>query len=473
MVLLFVDSTSDRALAAQLYEQLRDAIIEGRLGPGERLSPTRTVAADLGVSRSTVTDAYGRLSAEGFIVGRAGAGSVVAAARHQATCRRHRQATVLAPTSQAARLRPFDPDPTVEGRFDLRPGRVDPSLFPTKTWRRCMTRALDHPPSQYGDPAGTYQLRTALTQWIARSRGMTTAPDDIVVTSGAAHAVDLAIRVITRPGDTVCVEEPGYPPVVELFRSWGLNVVGAAVDEEGISVEQIPRRAKLVYVTPSHQYPLGVVMSRHRRHQLLRWACINDAAIIEDDYDSEFRHTNRPLEPLQLLDRDGRVLYVGTFSKTLTPSLRVGFLAAPAPLIPAIHAVRQAIDWCPPVATQHALTEFITAGHLDRHLRRSRITYRERHRLIRQALTHHLPANYRPLPIHAGLHLAILGPQDPGRHQPPDDLWADGLLVASLAPTYHTTNPPNGFLLGFGALPTHLAHTAIRTLARKLRESRP
>jgi GntR family transcriptional regulator/MocR family aminotransferase len=187
---------------------------------------------------------------------------------------------------------------------------------------------------------------------VTRSRGVTATPDDIIVTSGAGHAIDLVARVLVDPGSVVAVEEPGYRPVVALLRSQGLRVVGVPVDKHGIVVEAIPPRARLVYVTPSHQYPLGPVMARSRRLELLRWATHASAAIIEDDYDSELRRTPRPLEPLQRLDAVGRVIYVGTFSKSLSPALRLGFLVAPPSLIPALRAVRQVSDWCPPEVTQ-------------------------------------------------------------------------------------------------------------------------
>jgi GntR family transcriptional regulator / MocR family aminotransferase len=262
----------------------------------------------------------------------------------------------------------------------------------------------------------------------------------------------------------------GYPPVVELLRSQGLRVVGVPVDKQGIVVDAIPSQARLVYVTPSHQYPLGVVMTRHRRLELLDWASRAGAAIIEDDYDSEFRHTARPLEPLQRLDRDGRVIYVGTFSKTLSPALRVGFLVAPRSLITSIRAIRQVIDWCPPLPTQIALTDLIAGGHLDRHLRRSRAVYRERHRLLWHALGQILPAGYQLLPAQAGLHVAIVRPKLPADTQVWSLLESRGLQIGSLRRTYHFTDPAAGFLVGFGGLPTTSVSTACQVFVQALEE---
>ena len=466
---LFLDPGDARPMSVQLYEQLRSAIVEGQLAPGDRLGATRSVAADLRISRSTVTEAYSRLVAEGYVEGHAGGGSVVSAApkpvRHQ------RPASALAPTARAAAVTRYDQHPTEACRFDLRPGSLDQSLFPTTVWRRCLVRALDRPPQLYGDPAGNRALREALASWVARSRGATAGPDDIIVTSGAGHAVDLVARVLVDPGSVVAVEEPGYPPVVALLRSHGLRVVGVPVDELGIVVEGIPPPARLVYVTPSHQYPLGSVMARSRRLELLRWAAHARAAIVEDDYDSELRREARPLEPLQRLDSGGRVIYVGTFSKSLSPALRLGFLVAPPSLIPALRAVRQVSDWCPPDVTQAGLTALITRGHLDRHLRRVRTAYAERFRGMSTALEQMVPAGSRILPSRAGLHITVLHPD-----LPPDDLLHAAaarrdLRVTSLRTTYHFTEPRPGLIVGFGGVATTDAASAVAELSASIADA--
>jgi GntR family transcriptional regulator/MocR family aminotransferase len=463
---LFLDPDDARPRAVQLYEQLRTAIIEGRLQSGDRLTPSRTVAVALNISRGTVTEAYGRLSAEGYIEGRSGGGSVVCPAPPPV----HRRPAVapLQPTRRAMGIAPYDPDPAARARFDCRPGRLDPALFPIADWRRCVLRSLHRAPLQYGDPQGTPALRGALAHWLARSRGVAATPEEIFVTSGAGHAIDLVARVAVDAGATVAVEEPGYPPVVALLRGQGLRVVGVPVDEHGIVVDAIPDRTRLVYVTPSHQYPLGVVMARHRRLALLHWAARCGAAIVEDDYDSEFRYTSRPLEPLHRLDRDGRVVYVGTFSKSLSPALRVGFLVVPATLLPALSAVRQAVDWCPPPVTQEALTRFIADGYFDQHLRRSRRVYADLHRLTQAALDRFLPAGYRCLPAEAGLHVTVTGPRDPADPAVEQALRQRDLLVASLRRTYAFNHPTTGFLLGFAGLPAALVSSAVSALGAAL-----
>ena len=463
---LFIDPNGRRGIATQIYVQLRDAIGDGRLVTGDRLIPSRMLAHELGVSRFTVTDAYARLRAEGLIEGQAGGGSVVCGTATRAVV--PVATAALAPTARAARVQLFDPNPVLHGTFDMRPGRVDASLFPTGVWRRCMLWALSEPPDQYGDPAGTIGLRAALARWVAHSRGIAVDPAHIVVTSGAQHAIDLIARVLVEPGDTVAVEEPGYPPVVELFRLNGADVVGAPVDEEGIVVDAIPAAARLVVVTPSHQYPLGVTLSHRRRLELLRWANTHEAAIVEDDYDTEFRHSPRPLEPLQRLDESGRVVYVGTFSKSLAPSLRIGFAAVPRSIAPAIHALRQAIDWCPPATTQAALATFIDEGHLQRHLRRARQVYRQRHQQMWSQLTQKLAGRAHALPAHAGLHITLLLADELADDEIRAATRANGILVDSLRRNYHFDAPTSGLVVGFGALPTDQVPTAVDALAAAL-----
>jgi GntR family transcriptional regulator/MocR family aminotransferase len=467
---LFIDADDDRGVTRQLYEQIRDAILTGRLDAGARLLPTRAAAAELGVARSTVAEAYSRLGAEGYLEGRAGGGSFVRpdlAPSHGAPT-----PAALKPTPRAAALRRYDPDPEIEGRFDLRAGQTDPALFPAATWRRCVLAGLDHAGAPYADPAGSRDLRSALAQWLTASRGIAAAAEQILVTSGAGHAIDLVVRVLLEPGDVAAMEEPGYPPVHQLLRAHGTDVRGVPVDEHGLIVDAIPAGTRLIYVTPSHQYPLGIVMSRSRRLELLRWARLHDAAIIEDDYDSEFRHTSRPLEPLHRLDRDGRVLYVGTFSKTLGPGLRLGFLVAPETLIPALATMRQIIDWSPPAAAQRAMADFLRGGHLGRHLRRTRSAYTERHDRLRRELHNRLPGGYRVLPAQAGLHLAVVGPDTPGDGELSHLAAAHGVLVSSLRLTYHHDEPRPGLLLGFGALPAGAIGPAVRLLADWLRRPR-
>lgn len=466
---LFLNSDDPRSLTTQLYDQLREAISDGRLPYGARLQPTRVVADELTVARSTVTDAYERLSAEGFVEGRRGAGSIVLGdtAPNPAMAR---PPTALAPTQAAASIRRYATEPSARARYDLTAGRLDSRLFPITRWRQCTNRALSRLADSvglYGEPAGSAQIRAALAVWIAQSRGITATPEQIVVTHGAAHAVDAIARVLLRPGDIAAVEEPGYPPVAELLRALGIDVVGVPIDEHGLIVDALPAQARLVHVTPSHQYPLGTTLSRDRRLALLRWAARHEAAIVEDDYDSEFRYSARPLEPLHRLDRDGRVAYVGSFSKTLSPALRLGFVVPPLGLVPAITAVRQCVDFGPSPILTETLALFIEEGHLARHCRRARKIYTERHRAVMSALTRIGP-RITPIPTHAGLHIAVRVPDMPDDEVVQLRARRRQILWSSLRRTYQFSQPQPGVVVGSGAIATPDIPRAIAALGECL-----
>jgi GntR family transcriptional regulator / MocR family aminotransferase len=464
---LFIDPASDRGLSAQLYQQIRDGIAAGRLRPGDQLLPSRHVAQQLGLSRHTVTTAYGRLAAEGFTQGRAGGGSVVAGLPAPAPGPAQRPAAI----TPGRRFAGWAPEPGLltapDCRFDLRAGIPDAGLFQADAWRRRVSAAsaamAGSPPA--GDPAGETELRRAIARWAGRSRSVAADASTVIVTSGAQHAVDLVARVLLEPGDTVAVENPGYLPVVRLLRSLGASVVGVPVDDQGLVVGQLPPAARIVYITPSHQLPLGVVMSMPRRRELLAWAGRHDAAVIEDDYDSEFRYVDRPLEPIQRLDDSGRVIYVGSFSKTLSPGLRLGFAVVPPSLAGPIAALRQLIDWHPPVTAQLALAGFIGDGQFDKHLRRTGRVYHQRHRILQAALAGPLSAGLAVIPARAGLHITAL--LRPGHDE--DRVRAAaaerGIATTSLAQYYHAGPAQQGLVIGFGAIEAGELTAAVRVLS--------
>ena len=463
---VFIDPGDERGLAEQVYVQVRDAIVEGRLVAGDVLTPSRTLAAQLGISRFTVSEAYARLAAEGYVGGRRRGGTVVTSA--VAATPNVPARTAIEPRALAASITRYG-DPMTTVRFDLRAGAVDPNLFPLNAWRRCATAAMRAAPPGYGDPTGADDLRGASAHWIGRTRGVVASAEEVMVTSGALHGMDLVTRAMVGPGDVVAVEEPGYPPAVELLRSHGLAAVGVPVDADGLVVDAIPPSARLVYVTPSHQYPLGVVLSHERRLQLLRWAARHDATILEDDYDSHLRYAGRPLEPLQRLDPDGRVVYLGTFSKVLSPSLRVGFAVVPRSIIPAMTALRETVDWCPPWPTQPTLTRLIVDGHLDKHIARARWQYRARRdEIVRRLRCSPVPV--RPLPSSAGLHIAVLvdGDDTADDHALHEASVAEDMIVGSLRRCYRFSTPPAGLLVGFGSLHSRSVAEAMDALDRLL-----
>ncbi|MCI0543124.1 MAG: aminotransferase class I/II-fold pyridoxal phosphate-dependent enzyme, partial [Actinobacteria bacterium] len=318
-----VDEDSPVGLASQIYEEIRGGTLGGRLSPGDRLPASRELATTLGVSRHTVTTAYGHLAAEGFLDGRRGGGTVVSD-----------MFAFREPDAESAPVLDLPrPKSAQEVVLDLQPGTPDRRLFPTREWKRHARWAVDRHEAGYGDPAGMADLRLVLARWIAKSRGVDASFRQLIVTSGAQQAFYLLIAACTSPGDLVAVEDPGYHRFRSVVEARGARVSPVPVDDEGIVVEAIPFGASVVYVTPSHQFPTGVTMSMSRRLALLELAEDHDMLVIEDDYDTEFRYVDRPLEPLYRLDRTGQVAYVASFSKTLSPALRLGYVVVPPQLL--------------------------------------------------------------------------------------------------------------------------------------------
>jgi GntR family transcriptional regulator / MocR family aminotransferase len=459
----------------EIYRQLRAAILDGRLKSGDRLPPTRELAARLSVSRTTVMDVYDRLYSEGYTESRAGSGTRVSRELL-------RVPTPAAPPSGALRARRHWASVAItrafEGpvEFDFRAGTPDTRLFPFETWRRLQAREWRRSAPGirgYGQPAGDPGLREAIAAQVAVGRGIRTRSEDIIVTNGTQQGADIVARALLAPGDLVAVEDPGYGPPRRLFESLGLRIAGVRVDTEGLVVDELPSDARLVFVSPSHQFPLGTSMSLPRRLALIAWAEGHDAAILEDDYDTEFRFSGRPIEPLQLLDSTGRVIYVGTFSKSLLPALRVGFLVVPQSIRDAIEAAKFVTDWHTSVPTQRTLASFITDGSFGRHVRRMRIVYRERHDRIMTILRRDLPEELEVLPASAGVHISALA-----RTRSVDQLASvakralgAGVLVQLLASFAVGEVKRSGLLLGYGAIATEHIDEGLRRLTASFDES--
>jgi GntR family transcriptional regulator/MocR family aminotransferase len=462
-------------LSVRIYRQLMDAIVDGRLRRGERLPPTRELARRLDVSRNTVAVAYERLVAEGVLTGRIGAGTFVCADALRSVHARHALAgTGVHPRSLWTNLSVVTSARSSTPSHDFRVGCPDARLFPFTTWRRLVAREIrlgriDW--ATYGDPGGHAGLREAIARHIGVSRTVQAHADDVIVTQGAQQAFDLIGRVLIGPGTCVAVEDPGYPPVRRLLRSLGARVVGVPVDEEGLVVSAIPKAAQLIYVTPSHQFPLGTPMSLQRRTALLEWADRRRAVVIEDDYDSEFRFEGRPLDPLQRLDRSGRVIYVGSFSKVLLPTLRLGFLVAPATLQPALRAAKRLSDWHGELPTQAALARFIDEGLLARHIRKVAREYAMRHATIVEAIQGRFGRRLRVVPSMAGLH--VTAEVVPGASLDVDEVvrcaTTQGIFVHSLAEFSAQTSSRSGLVLGYGAIPTATLAEGLRRLTKCVR----
>jgi GntR family transcriptional regulator/MocR family aminotransferase len=468
---LIVDLSQRGDRSTVLYRALLDALRQGRLTPGDRLPPSRALAVDLGISRATVATVYERLVAEGHLVARVGAGTFVSEAAALPTRRRRRTPDALRPRASWA----FDAQPVSGSEAtppcDFRVGIPDAGLFPFDTWRRLLAAASRRSTGAgtYAPPEGHPALRAALARHLAYSRGVSAEPDDVLVTHGTQQALDLVARVMLEPGDVVVVEDPGYPYARALFTSHGARVIPVPVDEEGLLVDALPRRARLVFTTPSHQFPLGPPLSLARRHALLAFASRHDTVIIEDDYDSEFRYVERPLDPLHSLDQDGRVLYVGTFSKSLLPSLRAGYLLAPPSLRSALRGAKQLSDGYGDPAAQLALARFLDDGLLARHLRTAAQVYAERRRLIDDGLA---ALGLDVVPAAAGLHLSAYldASVDAGRLV--RDLRVQGVVMDTLDHYSAGPLPRNGLVLGYGATVTESVRPGIRLLGQALEAQR-
>ncbi len=462
-----VSLTGRGDLAAQIYRQLLDAVLDGRLRPGERLPPTRELARRLEVSRNTAAVAYDRLTAEGFLAGRVGDGTFVRTAPPGRVRSREAPEGDVRPRRLWRSITAEDEIGATEpAAYDFRVGVPDPRLFPLETWRRLVARELRASTihtTGYRDPAGHEGLRAAIARHAGVARSVRAGSGDVVITHGAQQALDLIGRILIEPGDQVAVEEPGYPPARLVFRAQGARVVGVPVDAEGIDVSAIPPGARIVYVTPSHQFPLGTPMSLARRAALLAWADHHGAVIIEDDYDSEFRFEDRPLEPLQSLDGSGNVVYVGSFSKTLLPMLRLGFLVAPASLRPALRTAKRLADWHGDMTAQSALARFIEDGLLGRHVRRATRDYAARHKLIMETLRRDFGGLLHPVPSAAGLHVCARTAADDGGVA--ERARAAGVAVDRLS-RYCAESPQQGLVIGYGAIPAGRVEEGLARLAR-------
>ena len=468
-------------LYRKVYLALKAAIREGRLGPDARLPSSRVLAADLGISRNTVMLAYEQLAAEGYVVSRDRATTTVAAAppapapprtngaapRLSAYARRLTR-DVAFPASKSRRA----------PRYDFRYGQPAVDDFARDIWRRLLTaraRRAGHDRLGYTEPAGYRPLREALVEYLRRARGVVCDAEQVVIVSGSQQAFDLVSRVLLDPGDAAVVEEPHYPGVTIPFVAAGARLVRVAVDGAGLDTARLPRAgARVAYVTPCHQFPTGVIMALDHRLALLDWATRTGAWIVEDDYVSEFRYEGHPLEALQALDRHGRVLYVGTFSKTLFPALRVGYVVLPHALVPAFVAAKWAADRFSPGLPQEALTDLITSGQFERYLRRAGARNAARRRALIDALRRHFGDGVEVAGENTGVHLVVWLNDVPPRTLPDVVRRAAeaGVGVYSVAPFY--AEPPRraGLLFGYASLSEAEIRAGIRLLAEAVGSGR-
>lgn len=479
-----LDADSDLPMYRQLYNALRQAILAGRLRAGQRLPATRVFASQLGVSRNTVLLAFDHLLAEGYLNGKTGSGTYVTdvlpeALLHARQSRSTKEQTIgkarrisqrgqvmagarVSSTSVPEEIQPFQP------------GLPALNDFPHDLWARIVARQLRILPRQvfgYGDPAGYRPLRAAIAAYLRTARAVRCETEQVIIVNGSQQALDLTARLLLDPGETAWIEDPGYMGAKGALIGAGVKLVPVAVDEEGLNVEQGVARdphAGLVYVSPSHQYPLGVTMSLSRRLQLLEWANRSGAWILEDDYDSEYRYAGRPLSSLQGLDVNERVIYLGTFSKVLFPALRLGYLVVPPDLIEPFVAAKALADRNCSLLEQAALAEFIEDGHFGRHIRRMRLLYQHRQKIFIEAVKHELDDQLTIRESEAGLHVVGWLPND-----------TDEKRVAGRTSRLKLTTPPlslytietrhsPGLILGYAAFDEKAIRDGVRRLAQAL-----
>lgn len=422
---MYVRRSRNEPLTTQLYRGIRDAILNGALAPDSRVPSTRDLAQSEGVARNIALRVYEQLLSEGYLVRQRGAGTYVAP-ELPATLLTRLRTTPAAPAAPPApprlsrrgqRLVPLAPTswapatPPVAVDFRYGPTALDD--FPRQAWRRQLSRAAREtaaPHLDYGAPSGLPELREAICEYLTHSRAVACRPDQVIVVHGSQQALALTAEVLLDAGDRVLMEHPGYPGATLSFFAAGTKVVPGAVGPEGLDVRALAasmRGVRLAYVTPSHQFPTGVIMTLARRLALLEWAERTGAWIFEDDYDSEFRYGVRPVESLQGLDRHGRVIYAGTFSKVLFPSLRLGYLVVPQQLVDPFRAAKALADTGTGGLEQRALARFIRDGHFDRHLRRVRTRNGQRRAALVAALDEHMGDQVEVLGANAGLHVML------------------------------------------------------------------
>lgn len=475
-----LDPKSATPMFRQLYEVIKQAILGGKLGPGTQLPPTRELAQAFGISRQTVLNAYAQLTAEGYLCGTVGKGTFVSTCLPIASGLAQRSALktpqLLRPLSSRGKQF-IGPQVALSFQTDapkaFRIGMPGLDVFPFDVWSRLEARhwRKSQHAFGYGDPAGFWPLRAALAAYLRASRGVHCEPEQIIITSGSQQALFLIATMLLAPNDQAWMEEPGYRGIGASLLAAGIQACPVPVDEEGLRVSDGMKEypdARLVYVTPSHQQPLGVTMSLSRRLELLAWAARNKAWVIEDDYDSEYRYTGPPLASLQSLDKAGCVIYVGTLSKVLFPGLRLGYLVAPPALAEAFAQGKAIIDRHAPTVPQMVLADFIHAGHFGRHIKRTREVYAERRTVLLEALEQKFADEFILGRADAGLHLSVTFRRQLKDSDVSRAALDKGIEVRPLSQFYANTSEDrlraNGLLLGFAAIPPEDIRRGVKTL---------
>jgi GntR family transcriptional regulator/MocR family aminotransferase len=464
-----------------LYRALREAIVDGRLRAGQRMPSTRAIGAALGIARNTALAAVARLQAEGYTLSRHGAGTFVAEGLPERFLHSRAQ-PARRTTVGAARLSKrssgwlrIEDAPRRRSAGAFVPGMPDLRSFPFVEWWRLLHKHQRNAPWQgfdYGKDGGLPALKSAVAAHLRLARSVVCEPDQVLITSGTQQSLDLSCRLLADPGDRFAMEDPGYLGARAAALANGLIPVPVPVDHDGIRCERLPRQPpRLMYVTPSHQFPLGAVMSLARRRALLAYAAQHGAYVLEDDYDAEFRFVGTPLAALQGLDRNDRVLYLGTFSKVLYPALQLAYLVLPAALVEAFRRTQERLYGIGHAATQSALAEFLDSGRFASHIRRMRLQYGERNALLQALLRDRLPSGWALLGTDAGQHCALLASSGVDDLELATRAEQVGLTLRPMSPHYLTRPARHGCLLGYAAADTRELQRGVKQLLTLIRAS--
>jgi GntR family transcriptional regulator/MocR family aminotransferase len=479
-----LDHTLDTPLYRQLFDRLRDAILRGQLQPGQAIPSTRSLASHLCISREPVLVAFELLHAEGYIESRVGARTRITTALPERIARQVvNQAGEAARPKRGPRTigggqleRIWNPDdPWWSQTRAFRVGVPDVRHFPTAVWSSLLSRhARTQMPATMGS-MGYLPLRIAIANYLRMARDVHCVPEQIMIVSGAQHGLQIATRVLLGRGDAVWMEDPGYRGASGALKFAGATLVPVPVDDAGMNVTEGMRRkhrARAAYVTPSHQFPMGCTMSVSRRLMLLDWASRNDAWILEDDYDSEFRFAGQPISSLQSLDTDARVVYIGSFSKVFSPGLRIGYMVIPMDLVAPFRATRQAIDISSPTLSQLAMADFMQNGHFARHIRHLKQIYSGRRKAFIEAIQQHIGSDMRVAGTVAGLHLVGLLPAGSNDVLVAHRLAEAGISAIPLSSCYLEPGGEAGLVLGYANVEVEEIRAATKLLAAVLRQER-
>ncbi len=470
---ILLDRTSSAPLHRQIYDQWRKGILTGRFRRAERVPSTRELCTALSVSRSTVTQAYDQLIAEGYLESSKGSGTFVcrelpddlSLPSHKHAPRAEEVPAIRLSRYGAGLNEDFFYPPAPPGMIRFTQWRPDLELFPIAIWRKLVMRRLRSATPElfdYSDESAGYEpLRKEIAAYVSRSRAVRCTPGQVIIVNGSAQGIDLCVRLLLEPGDEAAIENPGYHGAHRIFAGYGARLRPGRIDENGIVIRDLGGKARVVYVTPSHQFPTGVAMSLTRRLELIEWSRLHNAVIMEDDYDSEYRFSGPPLPSLQGLATGVAVIYIGTFSKVMFPSLRIGYVIAPEGLVERLRRAKWLADRHTHVPDQAALADFIAEGHLERHIRRMRRIYGARRDALVESLDRYFGDRVKIRGDAAGMHL-LVNFQDEGIA---GKAAAVKVQIVNSGGCYLGEPPRGEFILGFSAIGERSIREGIRRLA--------